>query len=275
MHPVLFEIPIPEFLQGLLPATLTVYSYGTLIALGAVLGYIYTIYRTKRELGIQPQQIRDLMLYVIIAAILGGKFFYYFEKPTYYFGNPANMLKFTSGGFVFYGSLIFVVPVMLWYFRKYKIPTMPILDIMAVTATLVHFFGRLGCFAAGCCHGVQYSGFMHVTFHDPLCKARPLGVGLHPTQLYSAGMLLTIGLFLSWFRFRKQFHGQVFMLYLILYAVGRSIIETVRGDGARGYVIEGILTHSQFISIFVIGAVIYFYIRLSKNPKYKIKPASH
>jgi len=51
---------------------------------------------------------------------------------------------------------------------------------------------------------------------------------------------------------RKSFHGQLMLLYAIIYGVGRSITEIYRGDEARGYIIDGILTHSQFIAILIL-----------------------
>lgn len=264
MHPVLFRIPVPEFLQGILPDHLTIYSYGTLIAFGAIMGYLFTAWRAKRELNVSSDKVRDMIIYLILAAFIGGKLLFYFEEPSYYFSEPSRMLKISSGGFVFYGSLLFAIPVMLFYFRKAGLPTMPMLDIMAITGTIVHFFGRLGCLFAGCCYGVPTGSDYGIVFSHPQSKA-PVDVHLHPTQLYSAGMILTIGLILWYFKQRKRFDGQVFLIYLALYAFGRSIIEVYRGDEARGYIIDGILSHSQFISLLVVLAVIYYYVRLDKR----------
>ncbi|MBT3801604.1 MAG: hypothetical protein HOG05_10675 [Bacteroidetes bacterium] len=175
-----------------------------------------------------------------------------------------------SSGFVFYGSLLFAIPTMLYFFKKNKIPILQMLDIIAITAPIVHAFGRLGCFMAGCCHGVPTNSFLGITFSDPMCAAHPHDVPLHPTQLYSVFMLAIIIIVLSVIKSRKQFHGQLFLIYLTLYAIGRSIIEIFRGDEARGYIIDNVISHSQFISIFVIAGVIYFYFRLLKKQNIKV-----
>lgn len=270
MHPVLFRIPVPEFMQGFLPEYLTIYAYGTLIAFGAIMGYLFTAWRAKKELDVSTDKVRDMIIYLILAAFIGGKLFFYFEDPSYYFAEPSRMLKISSGGFVFYGSLLFAIPVMLYYFHRTKLPKLPMLDIMAITATIVHFFGRLGCFFAGCCYGVPTGSDFGIVFSHPQSKA-PVDVHLHPTQLYSAGMILTIGLILWYFKQRKRFDGQVFLIYLALYAFGRGIIEIYRGDEARGYIIEGILSHSQFISLLVVAAVIYYYTRLDKRARLRAR----
>lgn len=271
MYPELFRIAVPEFLQGFLPAYLNIHSYGFCIAMGIIAGYLYTYYNAKKAFGTSQETISNLLVYIIVAAVVGGKFFFYLEDPAYYFGNPSNMLKNFSGGFVFYGSLLFVIPVMLWFFKKNKIPVFPMLDIMAVTTPLVHAFGRLGCFLAGCCHGIPTEGACAVVFSDPHSAARPLNVPLHPTQLYSVVLLSLAVVFLLIYKKRKKFEGELFALYLILYPIGRFILEYYRGDEARGYVIQNALSHSQFISIFVIGGAIVFYFYLRRRSAKKFE----
>lgn len=264
MYPELFKIPLPEWLQGFLPAQFTIQGYGTMIALGIIAALLYARWRAGK-LGVEKNKMIDLFIYVFIAAFIGGRFFYFFEKPDYYFGNPGNMLEFSGSGFVFYGSLIFAIPVMLWFFKKNKMPVMSMLDVMAGVALLVHMFGRMGCFMAGCCHGLPTDNLLAVTFTHPTSKAEPLGVPLHPTQLYEIFMLLVIFAVISIIRNRKIFEGQLFLVYIMLYAIGRSVIEIFRGDEIRGFVFDGILSHSQLISIFIIAVAAYFYQKMYKK----------
>ena len=134
------------------------------------------------------------------------------------------------------------------------------LDIMAITTCLVHVFGRLGCFMAGCCHGSPTDSFLAVTFYDPVCFADPKGVALHPTQLYEAGFILMVMGVLLYLRDRKSFDGQLFLLYLMLYAVGRFAIEFFRGDSGRGFVFGNTLSHSQFIAAGILAAATAMYV---------------
>jgi len=252
MHPVLFEFE-------LFGKELTIYSYGFFIVLGAVFGVTYLAVRAKKEFGVPFDTVNNLFLLLLAGAFIGGKFFLFFENPSFYADNPSALLS--GRGFVFYGSLLFCIPIMLWFFKRHKLPVMPMLDIMAIVTVIVHGFGRIGCFMAGCCYGKETHGWLGVIFSDPMCFARPLGTPLHPTQLYSAGMILLIAIVLLYVKSHRRFHGQVFLLYLILYGFGRSVVEIFRGDTSRGYVIEGLLSHSQFISIIVIAAAVYFYRR--------------
>jgi phosphatidylglycerol---prolipoprotein diacylglyceryl transferase len=129
----------------------------------------------------------------------------------------------------------------------------------------VHGFGRIGCFMAGCCYGIPTDRFLGVIFTDEKCQAEPLNTSLHPTQLYEATLIFCIMAALWLFKSRKKFDGQLFLLYLIAYAFGRGLLELFRGDIQRGFIIEDVLSNSQFISMIVISVTIFFYIKLKRN----------
>lgn len=265
MHPILFEFDTPNFLRFLMPDKITIYSYGTMIALGALLGFAYTAWQAKKQLHIKYETTNELILLILVFSIIGGKAFVIFEDFKGFLSDPGMILRNLSSGFVFFGSLLFAIPTMLIFFKVKKIPALPMLDIMAITTCIVHGTGRIGCFFAGCCHGIPYDGPLAVVFTDPVCQAKPLNTPLHPTQLYSMILIYGIMVFLLVKSKRKNFDGQIFILYLILYSIGRMIIEIFRGDISRGYAVEDWLTNSQFISIIVIITSVYFYVRLSKK----------
>jgi phosphatidylglycerol---prolipoprotein diacylglyceryl transferase len=260
MYPILFQFDV-------VGTTLTIYSYGFMIVTGAVLGVLYLWRMAKKYYQTSFDTINTLFLLLLLAGFIGGKFFLIFENPAEYLRNPGALLS--GQGFVFYGSLIFCIPTMLLFFRNKNLPVRPMLDIMAIVTCIVHFFGRIGCFLAGCCYGVETHGVLGIIFHDPLCLARPLNTPLHPTQLYSAVMILLILITLLYLKGRKMFDGQVFLTYLMLYAVGRSIVEIFRGDMSRGYIITDVLSNSQGIAIIIFMVTAYFYMRWRN--KYKIR----
>lgn len=253
MHPKLFDV-----------GPITVYSYGFFIAMGALLGLGYMATQAKKQFNLSYDQSNSLFIYIVIAAVVGGKVFLFFENPSYYAQNLSRLVR--GSGFVFYGSFLFAVPTMLWFFRRHKIPTLAMLDVMALVTCIVHGFGRIGCLMAGCCHGTPTDVFWGIVFTDPMCQADPLGTPLHPTQIYEATFVFALLGFLSWLK--------LFFTYLIVYAVGRGIIEIFRGDVARGFVIEGILSNSQFVSLLIIAATIYFYVKLKRKGKL-LKTSSH
>jgi phosphatidylglycerol---prolipoprotein diacylglyceryl transferase len=265
MNPVLFSFPAPDWLSGIFPSGITIYSYGFFIVIGALLGMWYTTRETKRQIGASFDTINTLFILLILAAVIGGKVFFFFENPSYYLQNPKKLLS--GQGFVFYGSLLFTIPVMLWYFKKHKFPVMRMLDIMAITTGIVHFFGRIGCFMAGCCYGKPHAGILGVHFTHPDTMARPLGEALHPTQLYDAGAIFMILLIIVWIRKWKTFDGQIFLSYLMLYAISRSVVEIFRGDLSRGFIIGDWLSHSQFISFLLLIVCLYFYRKMDARAK--------
>src|SRR5688572_4773681 len=120
MHPVLFEL-----------GSIKVYSYGFMIAIGAVAGILYMVIRGKKEIGLTFDQANGLFLSIFIAAVVGGKAFLFFEDVTYYTEHPGKL--FSGSGFVFYGSFLFAIPTMLWFFKRNKLPKYAMLDIMAGT----------------------------------------------------------------------------------------------------------------------------------------------
>lgn len=239
--------------------------------MGAIAGYFYMSTSVRKEMGIAPEKIQNLAILVIIAAFVGGKLFFYFEKPGYYFHPMSNMFKNFRTGFVFYGSLLVAVPTVVWYFRKQKWPVWPMLDHIAITACIIHAFGRMGCFFAGCCHGKPTDSFLGVTFTDAESQAEPLHTPLHPTQLYDAFQIIAILIILLMLKRHKRFEGQLFLVYIVLYAIGRSIVEIFRGDVSRGFIIDNVLSHSQFISILIILGAIWAYTYLKKKKKHQVK----
>jgi phosphatidylglycerol:prolipoprotein diacylglycerol transferase len=261
MYPELF--PIGNFM---------VHTYGFMIMLGAIAGYLYLSNVLNKELNIKPEKVQNLALWIILMAFVGGKLLFYLEKPSFYFDPPSNMMKNFRQGFVFYGSLLFAVPTAIWFFRKEKWPVWPILDHLAFTALIVHMFGRMGCFFAGCCYGIPTDSILGITFHHHESQA-PLGMPIHPTQLYEVTMLISIFFLLYKIRPKKTFHGQIFLIYLMVYAAGRGVIEIFRGDIRRGFIIENVLSHSQLISLVLILIVFWAYRTMSKSPGLKVKSA--
>ena len=154
-----------------------------------------------------------------------------------------------------------------WYVAKHQLPFWTTCDVFAPGIALGHVTGRLGCLAAGCCYGKPASVPWAITFTNPLATQNvgtPLGIPLHPTQLYEAGAeLLILVLLLATERRGRAFAGRTFWGYMFLYAVSRYIIENFRGD-PRGTVF-GIFSTSQFISVLLAPLSIAMLVWLSKT----------
>jgi phosphatidylglycerol:prolipoprotein diacylglycerol transferase len=159
--------------------------------------------------------------------------------------------------------VVFAIPVAVWYARKQRLALWQTADIWAPSIAVGHALGRLGCFCAGCCYGVPTGLPWAVTFNNPETLAIR-GVALHPTQLYeSAAELLNFGILIM-VRRRKTFHGQLFWMYVLNYAVIRAIIELFRGDIERGFILPGISV-SQGISVVMFATALVFLMKLKKQ----------
>ena len=228
---------------------LTVYAYGVLLAASYLLGLRLAMTRAKRW-GLDANRVLDLGIYIIIAALIGAKLMLLFVDFDQFRRSPWELLALARSGGVFYGGLILAVAVAFWYIARHRMPFWTTCDVFAPGIALGHVTGRLGCFAAGCCYGKPTDVPWAVIFTNPLAAANvgtPLGIPLHPTQLYEAGAeLLILVLLLATERKGKLFAGRTFWSYMFLYAVSRFIIEIYRGD-PRGAILG--FSTSQFISL--------------------------
>ena len=233
MHPVLFKIPI----GGGLP----IYGYGLMIAFAFVLGSTY-VWHESRRLGLNASQSMDLIFF-----------------------------KLWEGGLVFYGGLIGGLIATAFFLKKYHLPRWTYCDLFIVPLSLGHAIGRIGCFLAGCCYGrpLLHPAWYGVIFPHTEYTIAPYGVPLYPTQLMESAAEFMTFLFLFFWRKKKKADGELLALYLMIYAVVRSVIEVFRGDFDRGFLIEPWLSTSQTISIamFGLGLLLFFYRRKKARPQ--------
>jgi len=246
---------------------LVIHSYGFLLAVAFIAGLSVSA-RAARQQNVDAARVYDMGLYIAISALVGSKALLLITDISYYWSNPKEMFSLAtlrSGG-VYYGGFILAVIVGLTLSRKYQLPAWKMADLFAPGIALGQSIGRLGCFAAGCCYGKPTSSVLGVTFSNPYSHETvgvPLGISLHPTQIYESLASLII-FFLLWRGLkRKRFDGQVFIAYLVLYACTRFAIELFRGDMERGFVFGGLLSTSQFISVLLLmlAAVLFFVLR--------------
>jgi phosphatidylglycerol---prolipoprotein diacylglyceryl transferase len=239
-------------------------TYGVLLVTGIALG-IYTAGKRAARVGLPGEKVADLGFWVVLWGLVGAKVLLLVTEPSY-LTSLANAWWLLRSGGVFYGGFIGAVAAAVVLLRRYKIPFLLTADVLAPSLALGHFFGRLGCFAAGCCYGAACHEPWGVVFTNPLAESvsgTPLGVPLHPTQLYEAALNLANYAFLAWLFRRRKRTGTVIAAYLVVYGVGRFVIEYFRGDADRGFVLGGLLSTSQAIAIgmVVIGAVLLLYPR--------------
>jgi phosphatidylglycerol:prolipoprotein diacylglycerol transferase len=246
MYPELFRI-------GSFPIN----TYGVFLALAFLCAILITVKLAARD-GLPREKIYDLCLWMLLFSLVGSKILMLFTEPEYR-DHPLQLLSldFLRSGGVFYGGLLGAILTGYILMRRYKLPWWKTADACAPGIAIGNFFGRQGCFAAGCCWGKPTTLPWGVKFtelgHE--ITGVPTNVYLHPTQLYESFSMLIVFFFLLWLHKRRRFSGQVILFYALLYSVIRFGIEFLRDD-PRGDVfglttLTGLST-SQLLSI-VIG----------------------
>lgn len=245
----------------------TLHTFGVLLSLGFIIAF-WWIKRAARKEQLDFDRISTLTLWAIAGGLLGAKALLLLRSFPEYWNDPSSLWSFgmlESAG-DFYGGFLGALAAVGFYFRRHpELDVWRISDVFGPAIALGQSIGRIGCFMAGDDYGRTTSVAWAVTFTDPDAAkigGAPLGVSLHPVQLYESIVCLLLFFFLVWLSRRKRFDGEVILSYAFLYAVARFFLEFFRGDADRGFIMNGLLSTSQFIALLVgVSSVILFVIR--------------
>lgn len=255
MHPLLVKLgPIP------------IHTYGFLIAIGFLVA-VYVIKKLAARSRLSVDSVLDLVFWSFLIGFVGARLLFIITRWETYQSDLLGIFRVWEGGLVFYGGPLAVVPFVFWFARKRKLPFWKTGDVLLPGLTIAHAFGRFGCLAAGCCYGRPTGGDWGIKLDSDLVDRALRGIYLHPTQLYEAAALGILFAGLLWVFKHKKFDGQVVFTYFIGYPIIRSVVEVFRGDLIRGFVIDDVLSTSQFISILVfVAALVALIVRLRNLP---------
>lgn len=225
--------------------------YGLLIMAGCALGVSFAVY--ARRTGIPRQDVFFAACYAGVGAFLGAKLLYLaLTLPELLHKSvpltPALLYELFAYGFVFYGGALGGLGAIFLYARKYKLAYLPLAETLIPSVPLIHAFGRLGCFCAGCCYGIVAQPPWGVYFSSDSVALH--GVPLLPIQLYEAAFNLLLFVFLAFYAKKARPAGHILGLYFIAYAIARFVLEFFRFDAARGF-LWGVST-SQWIGLLLI-----------------------
>lgn len=247
-----------------------IHGYGFMIALGFLTAFTVAVTRAKKR-GLDEVAAGELTMLAVVLGFIGAKILYAVVNFKKFLETPMQVLG--SSGFVVYGGIITGIAAGIWYCHRKGIGFLQYLDLLIPEVAIAQGFGRIGCYLAGCCYGIVTDSRFSVVF--PAGSMAPAGVPLIPTQLISAAGDFVIAAILLTAARRKgglfSKNGSIGALYMILYSIGRFVIEFFRAD-ARGTV--GILSTSQFISIFFVLAGIILLTVIKRNPKKDIETNS-
>jgi phosphatidylglycerol:prolipoprotein diacylglycerol transferase len=254
MHPILFQ-------RG----PITIYTYGVLVATGVLLALWYSRRQAPR-FGLDPDRVWNIGIYGVLSGLIVAKLWLISLYAGYYWQHPREIFALStlqSGG-TFYGGILGAIAVLFIYTHFAKVPLLPLMDTFAVGLPLGHAIGRLGCFFAGCCYGKPTWLPWGVTFTNPAAAelvGTPLGVPLHPTQLYESFAEGVNFLLLYFLSRQRRFPGQIIGAYLMLYGAERGSIEFVRGDPDRTMMFHGAFSLMQVVSVVMLFAGAWLWYR--------------
>lgn len=220
------------------------YFFGLMIAIAAIIGGAFAIKQGEKR-GINEDTMFNLIIIVVVSGVLGARLFYIlFYNPSFYFSNPGEIIKINEGGLSIHGGIVSAVGAGYLYSIKSKISFLKLADIAVVGIALAQGIGRVGCDVFGkpmtniMIWGISYNGQV-----------------LHPAQVYE--FILDYILFIILWRrsYKKKFEGELFIIYLIAFAIIRGIVEFFRINP----VIWGPFSISHLLSLVlvIIGLVVY------------------
>lgn len=240
MRPDLFSI-----------GSFTVHGYGLCIAIGVIAAYLMSSYRARLA-GYNEDMITSILLCFLGGGFIGSKLLYALTQMIRGELNFRTIFD-LNNGYVVYGFLLGGILAMDILCRVKKADILAYLDLIMPAAALAQGFGRIGCFLAGCCYGLETESALGVMF--PHNSIAPSGVKLFPIQLvFSLLNFILFGILMMISNKKRVFRmeirrGEITVLYFLLYSIGRFILEYFRGDAERGRI--GIFSTSQIISLCV------------------------
>lgn len=243
MNPVAFEV-----------FGLSIRWYGILLSTGIMVGIILAYYEAKR-LGYNPEYILDLSLWCVPAAVIGARAYYVLLEWDFYKGDFMRMINIREGGLAIHGALIAAVLTGYIFTRVKKLSFWENADIVAPSIAIGQAIGRWGNYVNGEAHGGPTNLPWGIMVD---------GMKVHPTFLYESLWDIGVFLILIFYRKKKKVDGEVFLLYGILYSIGRFWIEGLRTDSLMFMGMRA----AQLLSLAVIlvfGIIFYLVRQRAKN----------
>ena len=218
--------------------------YGIVIVTGMMIA-IWIAQREAKRTGQNPEQYLDLAMIGIAAGILGARIYYVIFAWDYYKDDLLSIFNIRQGGLAIYGGIICACIAVVIYSRKKKQNFGLLMDTASMSIVFGQIMGRWGNFFNREAFGDYTNNLFAMQLPVYAVRANEITqkmwdhvvtvngveyIQVHPTFLYESLWNVGVLLFLFWFRKRKKFNGEVFLMYLIGYGLGRIWIEGLRTD---------------------------------------------
>ena len=237
-------IEIASLGKGITIGGFTIAFYGMIIAFGMVMGYLMTAFQAKRT-GQEPDLYLDLALWDIVFAVIGARIYYVIFTWDYYKDNLLQIFNTRGGGLAIYGGVIAGVITTIIFGKVRKQNFFQLLDTACIGLITGQIIGRWGNF----CNREAFGGYTNGLFamqlkqsdvaasnltHSVLKHAVEIDgtryIQVHPTFLYESLWNIGVLIILLLFTKHRKYNGQIFLIYLLGYGLGRAWIEGLRTD---------------------------------------------
>ena len=237
-------IEIASLGKGITIGGFTIAFYGMIIAFGMVMGYLMTAFQAKRT-GQEPDLYLDLALWDIVFAVIGARIYYVIFTWDYYKDNLLQIFNTRGGGLAIYGGVIAGVITTIIFGKVRKQNFCQLLDTACIGLITGQIIGRWGNF----CNREAFGGYTNGLFamqlkqsdvaasnltHSVLKHAVEIDgtryIQVHPTFLYESLWNIGVLIILLLFTKHRKYNGQIFLIYLLGYGLGRAWIEGLRTD---------------------------------------------
>ena len=258
---VAFSIPLGS------TSAITVYWYGVLIVIGMALGIVYAALRAKHNEKIKSDDLFDIALWAIVAAIVGARLYYVLTSLDKY-KNFWDVFKLWDGGIAIYGALIAGAIAIFFVCRFKKLKFLKVFDLAAPAVMIGQIIGRWGTFVNGEAYGYEIAKEEFLYFlrmgvyphiNEGINATSSELAFVHPTFLYESVWNLLGFVLLNVLYRKKKFDGQIFYTYIAWYGFGRMFIEMLRTDSLyvgtiRISVLVGCLCFVAGVALLILGA---------------------
>ena len=239
-----------------------IYWYGIIIAGGFLLAVLYMMYRSK-TFGITADDTLDMVLWAVPVGVVCARLYYCIFYWELYKDNPISMLYIWEGGLAIYGGIIGGAITIIVLSKVKKIPTSVMLDTASMGVIIGQFCGRWGNFMNREAHGGVTDSF----FKMGLTDAAGTVTYYHPTFLYESVWNLVGFIGLHCYCKKRKFDGEMFLLYVAWYGLGRVWIEGLRTDSL--YLFSTGIRVSQLVAAvsFIAATAAIVYVLVKKKPE--------
>ena len=255
--------------------------YGICIALAVLAGIAMACYEAKRT-GQNTETYMDLAIYEVIFSVIGARLYYVIFKWDYYAENPIQILNLRSGGLAIYGAVIAAVLTAFIYGRVKKQSVPVLIDTAGLGLVLGQIIGRWGNFFNREAFGDYTNNLFAMQLPVSAIRGNEITdlmeansvmvegvkfVQVHPTFLYEGMWNLGVFILLNLYKRHKAFDGEVFLLYLAGYGIGRFWIEGLRTDQLRFWNTEIAVSQVLGITLFVAMIILDIVIRVVRKKR--------